>query len=135
MNTVFKPENVIQRINEVKELIEPEMPDHIARWKIHGVSRLANLFAGSNDVKKHIIFRIILLTAMVCLLVSPALLAQQHERPTPENRVEVINKAVKLTADQQAQILKIYTDAAANVQQGGRVVSSAEEPQKLLKRF
>jgi len=61
-----------------------------------------------------------MLTAVVCLIVSPALMAQQFQRPTPESRVEEIVKAVKLTEDQKAQILKIYTDAAANAQQGGR---------------
>ena len=39
--------------------------------------------------------------------------------PTPESRVEEIDKAVSLTDDQKTQILKIYTDAA-NDQQGGR---------------
>ncbi|MFC1693027.1 hypothetical protein ACFL1R_05945 [Candidatus Latescibacterota bacterium] len=57
---------------------------------------------------------------MLCLIVSPAVMAQQFQRPTPESRVEEIDKAVKLTEDQKAQILKIYTDAAANAQQGGR---------------
>jgi len=63
---------------------------------------------------------VFMLTAVVCLIVSPALMAQQFQRPTPESRVEEIVKAVKLTEDQKAQILKIYTDAAANAQQGGR---------------
>lgn len=61
-----------------------------------------------------------MLSAVLCLLVSPALMAQQRERPTPQSRVDVIDKAVKLTADQKAQILKIYTDAAANARGGGR---------------
>ena len=61
-----------------------------------------------------------MLTALVCLIVSPALVAQQFQRPTPESSVEEIDKAVKLTEDQKAQILKIYTDAAANARQGGR---------------
>jgi len=63
---------------------------------------------------------VFMLTAVVCLIVSPALMAQQFERPTPESRVEEIDKAVKLTEEQKAQILKIYTDAEANAQQGGR---------------
>jgi len=63
---------------------------------------------------------VFMLTAVVCLIVSPALMAQQFQRPTPESRVEEIVKAVKLTEDQKAQILKIYTDAEANAQQGGR---------------
>ncbi|MFC1539047.1 hypothetical protein ACFL6H_06470 [Candidatus Latescibacterota bacterium] len=71
-------------------------------------------------MNKQSIFKIILLSAMVCLLVSPTLMAQQFQRPTPESRVEQINTAVKLTESQRAQILKIYTDAAANAQQGGR---------------
>ncbi|MFC1650030.1 CotH kinase family protein [Candidatus Latescibacterota bacterium] len=33
MNTIFTPDTVIQRINEIKDQLEPEMPDHIARWK------------------------------------------------------------------------------------------------------
>ncbi|MFC1552569.1 CotH kinase family protein [Candidatus Latescibacterota bacterium] len=32
MNTIFVHNNVIERINEIKEMLEPEMADHIARW-------------------------------------------------------------------------------------------------------
>ena len=70
-------------------------------------------------MNRQIIFTVIILTAVMCLIVSPALMAQQFERPTPESRVEEINKAVKLTEEQRAQILKIYTDAEANAQGGG----------------
>ena len=71
-------------------------------------------------MNRQIILTGIILTAVMCLIVSPALMAQQFERPTPESRVEEINKAVKLTDEQKSQILKIYTDAEANAQQGGR---------------
>ncbi|MFC1551304.1 CotH kinase family protein [Candidatus Latescibacterota bacterium] len=33
INTIYTPENVIQKMNEIKELLEPEMPDYITRWK------------------------------------------------------------------------------------------------------
>ena len=49
-----------------------------------------------------------------------AVMAQQFQRPTPESRVEQIDKAVKLSPDQKAQILKIYTDAAGDQQDGRR---------------
>jgi len=71
-------------------------------------------------MNRQTIFKVFMLTAVVFLIVSPALMAQQFERPTPESRVEQIDKAVKLTEEQKAQILKIYTDAEANAQQGGR---------------
>ena len=71
-------------------------------------------------MNRQTIFKVFMLTAVVCLIVSPALMAQQFQRPTPESRVEQIDKAVKLTEKQKAQILKIYTDAEANAQQGGR---------------
>ncbi|MFC1694178.1 CotH kinase family protein, partial [Candidatus Latescibacterota bacterium] len=32
MNTIFSSTSVIQRIHEIKAMLEPEMPDHIARW-------------------------------------------------------------------------------------------------------
>jgi len=32
MNTSFRPERVVQRLMEMKSVIEPEMPEHIARW-------------------------------------------------------------------------------------------------------
>ena len=33
MNTIFEPDRVLEQLYEVKEQLEPEMPDHIARWK------------------------------------------------------------------------------------------------------
>ncbi|MFC1552182.1 hypothetical protein ACFL6P_06395 [Candidatus Latescibacterota bacterium] len=71
-------------------------------------------------MNKQFIFRVFMLAALVCLLVTPALMAQQFQRPTPESRVEQIDNAVKLTDAQKTQILKIFTDAAANTGQGGR---------------
>lgn len=63
-----------------------------------------------------------MLAVVAFMFLVPSLLMAQATRgqaPTPQSRVDEINKVVKLTADQQAQILKIYTDAAANAQQGG----------------
>ena len=78
-------------------------------------------------MKRQIFFIDFMFAAMVCLALAPALMAQQTQRPTqqpqrptPESMVQEIDKAVTLTADQKTQILKIYTDAAANAQQGGR---------------
>jgi hypothetical protein len=78
-------------------------------------------------MKRQIFFIGFMFAAMVCLALAPALMAQQSQRPTqqpqrptPESMVQDIDKAVTLTADQKTQILKIYTDAAANTQQGGR---------------
>lgn len=74
-------------------------------------------------MKRNIILTSLILTAVLCLIMAPAVMAQQGQGftpPTPESRVETLNKAVTLTADQQAKILKIYTDLAANAQQGGR---------------
>ena len=70
-------------------------------------------------MNKHIILTSFILAIVACFVMASAVLAQQFTPPTPESRVEQIDKAVKLTADQKAQILKIYTDAAANAQQGG----------------
>ena len=65
--------------------------------------------------------RLIILTGFILLLVmASAVIAQQYTPPTPESMVEQINKAVKLTDAQKAQILKIYTDASANARQGNR---------------
>ena len=70
-------------------------------------------------MKKHILFTGLMVVAFVCLAIAPVVMAQEFQRPTPESRVEELDKAVKLTAEQKTQILKIYTDAAANAQQGG----------------
>ena len=77
------------------------------------------LFLKEHGMKRQILFTGLMLAALVCLTMAPALMAQQPQRPTPESRVEELDKAVKLTADQKTKILKIYTDAAANTQQGG----------------
>jgi hypothetical protein len=71
-------------------------------------------------MNKQIVLALCMVAAVVCLATAPALMAQQPQRPTPEIMVQNIEKAVTLTADQKAKILKIYTDAAANAQQGGR---------------
>ncbi|MCE5251911.1 hypothetical protein LLG96_17030 [bacterium] len=73
-------------------------------------------------MNKHIILTSFILTAVACLVIASAVMAQppQFTPPTPESIVEQIDKAAKLSDDQKAQILKIYQDAAANAQQGGR---------------
>lgn len=71
-------------------------------------------------MNRHIILTSFILAAVACLVITPAVMAQQFTPPTPESRVEQIEKAVKLTADQKTQILKIYTNAAANTRQGRR---------------
>lgn len=71
-------------------------------------------------MNKQIVLAWCMVAAVVCLAIAPVLMAQQPQRPTPESMVQNIEKAVTLTADQKAKILKIYTDAAANAQQGGR---------------
>ena len=70
-------------------------------------------------MKKHILITGFIFIVVVSLSTASVVMAQQYTPPTPESRVEQIDKAVKLTADQKAQILKIYADAAANAQ-GGR---------------
>jgi len=70
-------------------------------------------------MKRHILIPVFVLCAVACLLMAPAVIAQQNTPPTPESRLAQIEKAVKLTDEQKAQILKIYTDTAANAQQGG----------------
>ena len=69
-------------------------------------------------MKKHILFTGLMFTALVCLVIAPVVMAQPPQRPTPESLVEDIDKAVKLTADQKTQILKIFKDAEANTEQG-----------------
>ena len=67
-------------------------------------------------MNRHII---LIIAVVMYLMLVPVVMAQQFQRPTPESRVEEIEKAVKLSPDQKAQILKIYTDAAGE-QQGER---------------
>ena len=62
----------------------------------------------------------LIIAFLICLIMALTVMAQQFQRPTPESRVEEIDKAVKLSPDQKAQILKIYTDAASDAQQSGR---------------
>ncbi len=71
-------------------------------------------------MNRHVILTRFTIAVVMCLIMTLAVKAQQSQRPTPESRVEVIDNAVKLSPDQKAQILKIYTDAAANAQQSGR---------------
>ncbi|MDP2984958.1 MAG: hypothetical protein Q8O92_16690 [Candidatus Latescibacter sp.] len=71
-------------------------------------------------MNRRIFFASLILVAVSSLVMVPTLMAQQRGTPlTPEERVANIEKAIKLTADQKTQILKIYTDAAANAQSGG----------------
>ena len=67
-------------------------------------------------MKRHVI---LIIAVVVCLIAVLPVIAQQFERPSPESRVEEIDKAAGLTDDQKAQILKIYTDADNN-RNGGR---------------
>jgi len=70
-------------------------------------------------MNRHVILTDFIIAVVMCLNMTLTGTAQQSQRPTPESRVEVIDKAVKLTPDQKVQILKIYTDAASD-QQGER---------------
>ena len=70
-------------------------------------------------MKRQVILTSIILTVVTILVMTTAVRAQQFTPPTPESRVEQIDKAVKLTEDQKAQLLKIYTDEAANARQDG----------------
>lgn len=78
-----------------------------------------NILLKEHGMKSQILLTGLMLTALVCLALAPVVMAQEFQRPTPENRVAELDKAVKLTDDQKTQILKIYTDAAANAPQGG----------------
>ena len=60
-------------------------------------------------MNRHIIIGVI--TAVILLVMVPVVMAQQFTPPSPESRVKQIEEAVKLTPEQSAQILKIYTDA------------------------
>jgi hypothetical protein len=70
-------------------------------------------------MKSHILVHVFILSAVACLLMAPSVMAQQNTPPTPESRLEQMQKAVKLTDEQKTKILKIYADAAVNAQQGG----------------
>jgi len=63
-----------------------------------------------------------ILIAMACMVMSSVVMAQPQQPPTrtPESMVQDIEKAVTLTADQKAKILKIYSDAGAKAEQDGR---------------
>ncbi|MFC1509515.1 hypothetical protein ACFL60_07520 [Candidatus Omnitrophota bacterium] len=71
-------------------------------------------------MNRRVILTSFIIAVVMCLTMTLPVIAQQSQRPTPESRVEEIEKAVKLTQDQKDKILKIYTDAAASAQQGGR---------------
>ena len=71
-------------------------------------------------MSRHVYLTSFIIAIVMCLNMTLAVMAQQSQRPTPESRVEEIDKAVKLSSDQKTQILKIYTDAAASSQQEGR---------------
>jgi uncharacterized repeat protein (TIGR02543 family) len=51
LNTTFIPERTIEIINNIKEKLEPEMPEHIHRWS--GPSSMSNW---NNDVNAMVIF-------------------------------------------------------------------------------
>jgi hypothetical protein len=71
-------------------------------------------------MKKRIFIASLILAAATCLAMVPSLMAQQRGTPlTPEERVANMEKAITLTADQKTQLIKIYTDMAANAQGGG----------------
>jgi hypothetical protein len=68
--------------------------------------------------------RIILGSLAVSALLCTTAMAQPgggggFTPPTPESRVEALNTAVTLTADQKAKVLKYYTDLQNNAGQGG----------------
>jgi hypothetical protein len=84
------------------------------------MSTLTTISRKEHGMDRHIIITSFILAAVVCLVMAPLAMAQPPAPPTPESRVEQMDKVLKLTADQKAQILKIYTDAAASAQQGGR---------------
>ncbi|MFC1537853.1 CotH kinase family protein [Candidatus Latescibacterota bacterium] len=44
MNTIFIPDTVIEKVNEIKSLLEPEIQEHIERWKYYqtGVWEIIN---------------------------------------------------------------------------------------------
>jgi len=56
----------------------------------------------------------ILIAAVAFVVVTPAVMAQQGQRRTPEERVAEMDKVLKLSSDQKAQITKFYQDQAAN---------------------
>jgi hypothetical protein len=49
MNTIFLPDTVINRIDEIKAILEPEMPRHIGRWGSYG-STLKSLDDWENNI-------------------------------------------------------------------------------------
>ncbi len=71
-------------------------------------------------MKRRILFAGVLLAAVACLVLTTTAFAQQPQRLTAQERVDLMDKELKLTADQKTKILKVYTDAEANAQQGGR---------------
>lgn len=80
-------------------------------------------------MKKHIILAGLMIAAIGCLAVASTVIAQQNQPRTPESLVEMVDKAVKLTAEQKTKILEIYTDANSKDQQSGgktRVLFSRE---------
>ena len=72
-------------------------------------------------MKRRILFAGVLLAALACMVITTSAFAQQPpQRQTPQERVDQMEKELKLTADQKAKILKVFTDLEANAEQGGR---------------
>ena len=63
---------------------------------------------------------VVLVIAVFCGVLAPTVMAQQFQRPTPDESVAQLDKALNLTAEQEAQLLKIFADAASSGRGGGR---------------
>lgn len=72
-------------------------------------------------MKKHVIPTAFPLVAAAMLALAFTAMAQppMMERPSPQSRVDEMDKVLKLSDDQKTKILKIYTDADASMPQGG----------------
>ncbi len=73
-------------------------------------------------MKRRILFAGVLLAALACMVITTSAFAQPQppRRQTPQERVDQMEKELKLNADQKAKILKVFTDLEANAEQGGR---------------
>ncbi len=73
-------------------------------------------------MKRRILFAGVLLASLACMVITTSVFAQPQppQRQTPQERVDQMEKELKLTADQKAKILKVFTDAEAQAEQGGR---------------
>jgi len=86
-----------------------------------GISAQPHLFKESG-MKRRILFAGVLLASLACMVITTSVFAQPQppQRQTPQERVDQMEKELKLTADQKAKILKVFTDAEAQAEQGGR---------------